>query len=114
MSNRPNASRFQLILRIRRRALKRQPRTRLQLSRLTCSAISGAMIVRAQTPARAVLSARRGVTCPGHGAVDVSLLLGHRMHHGFGVLVANYRRMIAAIPGASLQLLSRVVTRRPA
>jgi hypothetical protein len=36
------------------------------------------------------------------------------MHHGFGVLVANYRRMIAAIPGASLQLLSRVVTRRPA
>jgi len=66
MSNRPNASRFQLILRIRRRALKRQPRARLQLSRLTCSAISGAMIVRAQTPARAVLSARRGVTCLGH------------------------------------------------
>ena len=64
MSNRPNASRFQLILRIRRRALKRQPRTRLQISRLTCSAISGAMIVRAQTPARAVLSARLPATLP--------------------------------------------------
>jgi len=31
---------------------------------LTCSAISGAMIVRAQTPARAVLSAKLPATLP--------------------------------------------------